>query len=248
MMVIQGGTMQYAASPTLADALFPRFATNSRGAMWLRELAMIGGFVILVALLAQVQLRVPWTTVPITGQTFGVLVAGGALGMRRGVACLSMYALIGMFLLPVFTPANTATSGAWDLHFILPWRGNEAYLWDITSGGYIVGFILAAGLVGFLAERGIDRGPWVQLGMLAGSALIYLPGLLWLGYLIGTDWVAPGASRPVSDLISGSGTLDKTLKGGLYPFIVGDLMKLIAAAMVLPAAWALVDRLKGRED
>jgi biotin transport system substrate-specific component len=238
--------MQYAASPTLADAIFPRLETGSRAANWAREIALIGGFAVFVALLAQVQVRVPWTSVPITGQTFGVLVAGGALGMRRGVACLSLYALLGMFLLPVFTPANSATSGAWDLHFILPWQGNEAYLWDITSGGYILGFILAAGLVGFLAERGIDRGPWVQFGMLAGSALVYLPGLLWLGYLIGTDWIAPGGSTPLSALIAGSSTLDKTLRGGLYPFIVGDLMKLLAAAMVLPAAWALVDRIKAR--
>jgi biotin transport system substrate-specific component len=226
----------------------PRFEAQGRTAVWLREAALILGAVAMVSLLAQIQVRLPWTTVPITGQTFGVLVAGGALGARRAIGAMSLYALVGMFLLPVFTPGNNVTSGSWDLHFILPWRGNESYIWQITSGGYIVGFVLAAGLAGWLAERGWDRSQWVHVGMLAANALVYLPGLLWLGYLIGTDWVAPGGSKPLSELIAGSSTLDKTLKGGLYPFIVGDLMKLLAAAMVLPAAWALVQRIKGTGD
>jgi biotin transporter BioY len=162
--------------------------------------------------------------------------------MKRGAGALTIYALVGMFLLPVFTPANSATAGSWDLHFILPWQGNQDLLWHVTSGGYIVGFILAAALVGYLAEREWDRKPWVHIGMLAGNALIYLPGLLWLGYLIGSGWTPPGGERPLSELIAGSSTLDKTLRGGLYPFIVGDLMKLLLASMVLPSAWLLVNR------
>jgi biotin transport system substrate-specific component len=239
--------MQYAAQPVLADAIFPRIETGGRTAVWAREAMLIVGFAVFVALLAQVQIRVPWTTVPITGQTFGALVAGGALGMRRGMASLALYAVVGMLLLPVFTPASNATAGTWDLHFILPWKGTEAFIWNITSGGYIVGFILAAGLAGWLAERRVDRGPWVHVGMLGANALIYVPGLLWLGYLIGTDWVAPGGTRPISEVIAGSDTLDKTLRGGLYPFIVGDLMKLLAASMALPAAWAVVERVRGNQ-
>jgi biotin transport system substrate-specific component len=240
--------LQLVASPTLADALFPRVASDSKAAVWARELALIAGFAAFVALAAQIQVRLPWTTVPITGQTYAALVAGGALGMKRGMASLLLYTLVGMFLLPVFTPASSATSGSWDLHFILPWAGNEQVLWEITSGGYIVGFILAAGLVGFLAEHRIDRGPWVHVGMLAGNLLIYIPGLLWLGYLIATDWTLPGGSAPLSELIAGSDTLDKTLKGGLYPFIVGDLMKLLAAAATLPAAWWLVYKMRGGDS
>ena len=201
-------------------------------------------FAALVALVAQIQVRVPWTTVPITGQTFGVLLAGGALGMRRGAGSMLLYALIGMFLLPVFTPGSSATAGDWDVHFILPWSGTEALLWNISSGGYIVGFVLATALVGYLSERGWDRGSWVQVAMLAGTVAVYLPGLLWLAYLIATDWTPPGGEVVLGELISGSGTLDKTLKGGLYPFIVGDLMKLMAAALVLPAAWLTVDRFR----
>jgi biotin transport system substrate-specific component len=208
----------------------------------------MASFAAFVALAAQVQVRLPWTTVPITGQTYAVLVAGGALGMRRGMGSMLLYALVGMFLLPVFTPGSGTTSGSWDVHFILPWSGNERVLWELSNGGYIVGFVLAAGLVGYLAERGVDRGPWVQVGMLAGNALLYVPGLLWLGYLIGTEWTAPGGTTPLSELIAGSGTLDKTLKGGLYPFIVGDLMKLLAAAATLPTAWWAVGKVRGRSS
>ena len=147
-----------------------------------------------------------------------------------------------MIGIPVFAPGNAATAGAWDLHFVLPWRGNDYLPWDASNGGYVVGFIIAAALVGYLAERRWDRGPWVQVAMLAGNLAVYSTGLLWLGYLIATDWVAPGGTKPISELIAGSGTLDKTLKGGLYPFIVGDLMKLLLAAMVLPGAWAIVTR------
>jgi biotin transport system substrate-specific component len=229
---------------TLADAVFPRIESDSKALVYARDIALMLGFAALVALLAQIQVRTPWSTVPITGQTFGAVIAGGALGMKRGMGAMVLYALAGMFLLPVFTPANGNVSGAWDMHFILPWAGNENYLWQVTTGGYIVGFILAAGLVGFLAERGWDRGARAQLTMLLGMALIYLPGLLWLNHLIATDWVAPGGTKPLSELIAGSSNLDKTLVGGLYPFIVGDLMKLLAAAMLLPGAWALVEKFR----
>jgi biotin transporter BioY len=233
---------------TLADAVFPRIESDNRALVYARELALMVAFAALMALLAQVQVRTPWSTVPITGQTFGAVIAGGALGMKRGVGAMAIYALAGMFLLPVFTPANSNVAGAWDLHFILPWKGNEDYLWQVSSGGYIAGFILAAGVVGFLAERGWDRGARAQLTMLLGTAIIYVPGLLWLNHLIVTDWVAPGGTKPISELIAGGSDLNKTLVGGLYPFIVGDLMKLIAAAMLLPGAWALVEKFRGSRE
>jgi biotin transport system substrate-specific component len=240
--------MQSSQTLTLADALFPRVESDSRVMAVARDLALMIGFAAFVALCAQIQVRLPWTTVPITGQTFAVLVTGGALGAWRGMGALTIYLLAGMFLFPVFTPAASPTSGTWDVHFILPWRGNERLVWELSSGGFIVGFILAAGLVGFLAERKWDRGPWVHAGMLLGSALIYVPGLLWLAYLIGTEWTPPGGSTPINELISGSDTLDKTLRGGLYPFIVGDLMKLLLASLVLPSAWLLAERLRGKRQ
>jgi biotin transporter BioY len=240
--------MQGTQTLTLADAVFPRISSDNRALIIARDVALMAGFAAFVALCAQIQVRLPWTTVPISGQTFAVLVTGASLGAWRGAGSLTMYGIAGMFLLPVFTPKVSQVAGNWDLHFILPWRGAEDVLWHLTTGGFIVGFILAAWLVGYLAERGWDRKQWVHVSMLAGNLLVYLPGLLWLGYLIGTDWVAPGGSRPLSEVIAGSSTLDKTLKGGLYPFVVGDLMKLLLASMVLPAAWLLVDKLQGRRN
>ena len=235
--------MQQTQALTLADAIFPRVHSENRVLAIARDLVLMTGGAALVTLFAQIVLRVPWTTVPITGQTFAVLVVGSTLGAWRGAGSLSLYAVLGMLGAPVFAAGSNATAGAWDVHFILPWKGNEYLLWDASNGGYIVGFILAAALVGYLSEHRWDRGPWVHAGMLLGSVALYVPGLLWLGYLIGTDWLPPGATKPISELIVGSDTLDKTLKGGLYPFIVGDLMKLLLAATVLPSAWLLVEKL-----
>ena len=240
--------MQRSEALTLADAVFPRIQPDSRVAALARDIALMVGFAGFVALCAQIAVRTPWTTVPITGQTFAVLVAGGSLGMWRGAGSLSIYMLMGMIGIGVFAPGDPGVTGAWGLHFILPWKGTHALPWDISSGGYIVGFILAAALVGYLAERQWDRKPWVHLGMFMGNALLYVPGILWLAYLIGTDWVHPAAGKPLGDLIAGSGTWDKALKGGLYPFIVGDMMKLFLASVTLPAAWGLVARFKGRGD
>lgn len=231
---------------TLADAVFPPVAADNRAAALARDFALMFGFAWFVALCAQFAILTPWTTVPITGQTFAVLVTGGALGAWRGAGSLSIYMLMGMIGIPVFAPAAASLSGAWDVHPVLPWDGSHAFVWDISSGGYIVGFVLAAALVGYLSERQWDRKPWVHAGMFLGNALLYVPGILWLAYLIGTEWTHPVAQEPLGNLISGSGTWDKALKGGLYPFIVGDLMKLFLASLTLPLAWTLVRRFKGK--
>jgi biotin transport system substrate-specific component len=207
----------------------------------------MGGFAGLVALSAQIAVLLPWTTVPITGQTFAVLVSGGALGAWRGAGALSIYMLMGMMRVPVFAPGNTGVTGAWDVHFILPWKGSASLPWDITSGGYIVGFILAAALVGYLSQHQWDRKPWVHLGMLLGNVVLYIPGLLWLAFLIGSGWIHPAAGEPLRDLIPGSSTWDKALIGGLYPFVVGDMMKLFLASLTLPLAWRLVARFGPRQ-
>ena len=228
-----------AGALTLADAAWPRMGVRQRDLV--RDIVLIVGFAGFVALCAQIAVRLPWTTVPITGQTFAVLVSGGALGAWRGAGALTLYMLVGMVGLPVFAPGSSATAGAWDVHFILPWSGGSGLLWDTSSGGYILGFILAAALVGYLAERQWDRKPWVHLGMLMGNAVLYIPGLLWLAYLIGSGWIHP-VGQPLGELIAGSGTWDKALKGGLYPFVVGDLTKLMLASLTLPAAWAVAGK------
>jgi biotin transport system substrate-specific component len=187
------------------------------------------GFAWFVALFAQMAIRLPWTTVPITGQTFAVLVTGGALGANRGAGSLVMYMLMGMIGIPVFAPGSEALAmdGTWGAHFLFPWVGSASLPWAIASGGYIVGFILAAWVTGYFAERSWDRKSLGLLAMLAGNVILYVPGLLWLNIDVADgDWA-------------------KTLEWGLYPFIVGDLMKLYLATLTLPAAWALVRKIRG---
>ena len=239
-----------AATPraTLADAAFPPLSPDRRltlGGMgiplWLvRDVGLVVGFAWFVALCAQIAVQAPWTPVPFTGQTFAVLVTGGVLGAWRGGASLSVYMLMGIIGIPVFAPSFGDTGG-WYIHFILSsngaWDGTAEYVWNLGSGGYIVGFILSAILVGWLAERRWDRGPWVHLGMLLGNVVLYVPGLLWLAW-----WIAD--KNLVGDDV---GLWAQTLDWGLYPFIVGDLMKMFLASLALPVGWALVRR-RGDSD
>ena len=194
----------------------------------LRDAALVVGFAVLVALFAQIAVKLPFTPVPITGQTLAVLLTGGALGANRGAASLALYMLVGMVGLPVFAPSLGEGTV---LHFIFPWSGSADFVWNLSSGGYIVGFIGAAWVVGRLAERGWDRSWRVLLAMLAGNVILYVPGLLWLGYwAVDNGWT------------SGASIIPDTLQWGLWPFVVGDLTKLYVASVALPGAWALVGR------
>jgi biotin transport system substrate-specific component len=200
--------------PTLIDSVIP-------GKSLTKDIALIVGFSLLVTLFAQIAIRLPFTPVPITGQTLAVLLTGGALGANRGAASLALYLLLGTVGLPFFAPSGAALEGEL-IHFIFPWEGTGAAFWTLPSGGYVVGFIAAAYVVGRLAERGWERGWSVTVAMLLGNVLIYVPGLLWLAYKIDS--------------------FDNALVFGLYPFIVGDLIKLYIAAIALPGAWALIGR------
>ena len=216
----------------LADALVPGVWVQTRAQRLVTDFALMFGFAWFVALFAQMAIRLPWTPVPITGQTFAVLVAGGALGANRGAGSLLIYMLMGMIGIPVFAPGSDALAmdGTWGAHFLFPWVGSASLPWAIASGGYIVGFILAAWVTGFFAERLWDRKPLGLISMLAGNVVLYVPGLLWLYVdVAGQDW-------------------SKTLEWGLYPFIVGDLMKLYLATLTLPAAWALVRKFKAGNE
>ena len=237
--------MEASARPrVLMDVVLPGLGARSRANRLALDAVLVLGFAVLVAACAQIAIRIPTTTVPITGQTFGVLLTGGALGSRRGGLSMLVYMLMGLISLPVFAPKSSFL-GEKTLHFILPWSGTEGLVWDMSSGGYIVGFVLAAYLVGLLAERGWDRRASVSLAMLVGNVGIYAIGLPWLAIFIASGATIPGLDLTYYDAISGSNVLDKTLKGGLYPFIGGDALKLLLAAMVLPGAWALVGRARG---
>jgi biotin transport system substrate-specific component len=174
----------------------------------LRQALLVMGTAAFVALSAQVRFGLPFTPVPVTGQTFAVLLTGALLGSRLGAASLGSYWVMGACGLPFFNG----------------WGGG----WAIASGptgGYVVGFIAAAFVVGWFAERGWDRGRWVIVPLLIGNALLYVPGLLWLARYVGPHAV---------------------WQAGLWPFLPGDLLKLVAAAVALPAGWTVVERFQPR--
>lgn len=182
----------------LTEVLIP-----GRGAA--REIGLLGAGVGLTALAAQVTIRLPFTPVPITGQTFAVLLCGATLGSRRGALAQFAYLGLGCSGLPVFAG----------------WSGGPTLG---PSGGYLLGFVAAAYVVGLLVERAWDRRVRTSLlAMLAGNAVIYAFGLPWLSVFTG-------------------GPANKVLLLGLYPFIPGDLLKIAIASVVLPSAWALTVR------
>lgn len=171
-----------------------------------------------IPLLADFQVRLGESPVPITGQTFGVLLVGGALGLRRGAASLLLYLAMGL-LLPVY--AGDASG----LDTFVSSEGGRIAL--APTGGYLFGFVIAAALTGKLAEFGWDRRlGGAILAMLAGNLVIYLAGLPWLA-------------------LSTGGTPEQVLAWGLTPFVVVDLVKLLAAAALFPAAWWIVGRNPG---
>lgn len=195
----QGATLY----PTLAGTVWPAGKANAT----LRSMVLAVVGTALLTLAAKVQ--VPFYPVPQTLQTFVVLVLGMAYGWRLGAGTLLFYLAEGALGLPVF--AGTPEKGL-----------GLAYMMGPT-GGYLIGFVAAAGVCGWLAERGWDRSVVrTALAMAIGNAIIYLPGLSWLGTAVGWD-------KPI-------------LEWGLAPFLLGDLTKLALAAGVLPLAWKWLGR------
>lgn len=179
----------------------------------LRDTGLVLGGSLFVALLAQVAIPLPFTPVPITGQTFGVLLIGAALGSRLGFLALLAYLVEGGLGLPFFAGGAGGIA-----KFVGP------------TGGYLLAFPLAAGLVGYCVERfGADRSFFKTLAaMPLGSLLIYALGVSWLGaYLMGLGKY-PGLSG--------------LLAMGMIPFLPGDLTKAVLAALLLPSAWGWLGR------
>ncbi|MDT7948667.1 MAG: biotin transporter BioY [Thermoflexus sp.] len=193
----------------LSDLLIPAALRRTRAQQRLADAVLILGGSLLTALMARVEIPLPFTPVPITGQTFAVLLVGAALGSRRGALSMAVYLLEGALGLPVFA------GGAAGLARL---RG--------PTGGYLIGFIAAAFVTGWLAERGWDRRPaTTALAMLTGNAVIYLFGLPWLAWFVGSFLGPKGA-----------------LALGLLPFVPGDLLKLLLATLAFPSVWLLVRR------
>jgi len=188
------------AEPSLLERLVPM------ASMWQKTAAVFFG-IALVSLLAQFRFFLPDNPVPVTLQGFGVLMLGGVLGWRLGVISALGYYVVGMAGLPVFAMGGEG----WD------------YVIHGVTGGYLIGFIVATGVIGFLSQRGWNRGRGLW-PMLIGSLLIYAPALVWLT-VFDFGWPAEG----------------KLLSAGLYPFLPGDILKLMAAAAVTGGLWRLAD-------
>jgi biotin transport system substrate-specific component len=196
---------------TLAGRLWPTSSLN-----WTRAilLAVLGSMIVAIS----AQVSVPMLPVPMTLQTLAVLAVGAAYGARLGAITLALYALEGAVGLPVF--ANFQAG------LFLP-TGEI-----LATGGYIIGFILAAGLVGYLVEKGWGANVFKLCAtMLLGAAIVYVPGLIWL-----VGWLGVMKGMDVSSAIA------VALTTGVLPFIPGDIIKAILAAFAFPAAFSLLGR------
>ncbi|HXK34317.1 MAG TPA: biotin transporter BioY [Dehalococcoidia bacterium] len=195
------------ATFTGANTLTWRFVPRS----WLSTVLLVAAGSALVAISAQFSYRFSFSTVPVTGQTLAVMLVGALYGSRLGAATMVAYLAEGASGMPVFA-GGTGGVGAI----------------ATASGGYIFGFIVAAYIVGWFAERGWDRSRWIVLPMVLANAALYVPGVIWLHQqfaIVGTP-------------ISWSTAMDY----GVWPFIAGDLAKIVSASLLLPAGWALADR------
>jgi len=174
------------------------------------DIAMVIAGSLLIALSAQISFNIG--PVPITGQTFGVLLVGALLGWKRGGAAVLAYLAEGASGLPVFAGA---TGGA--AVFLGP------------TAGYLAGFVPAAMLVGWLAQLGWDRHFGLTvLAMIGGNLIIYLFGVPWLRTVLAVDW--PTA-----------------FSYGLTPFVAGDLVKILFAAVVLPYGWTILNQVRPKQ-
>ena len=195
-----------APDATLFEAVLPADARGASRGLLADALAVLGAT---LALWVSAKVSIPIGPVPISMQTFAVLAIGAALGPRLGALAVLAYLGQGALGLPVF--AGTPEKGIGLAYMVGP------------TGGYLVGFAVAAFAVGLLARRGWDRSvvPATAM-MLIGHAVVFAFGLLWLGTVIGWD-------KPVLEI-------------GLTPFLIGTLAKSLLAAAVLPGAWRLLGR------
>jgi len=190
---------------TMIDLFVDLDSAKSRLGAAMRAVGIILLFNLSLALAAQVRIPLLFTPVPITGQTFIVLLTGALLGPRLAAAAMVAYLLEGAAGLPVFQGGNSGI----------------AYMFGPT-GGYLIGFIASASIVGWFARRGFDRRfVTAAAAMAAAEIALYSCGLAWLSLF------APA---------------DKLLQMGLLPFIPGDIVKIAAAAAVLPTGWALLGK------
>ena len=183
------------ASPLIADVIRPANAKTA----WIYDAALVAGFSLVIALGAQVAIPLSFTPVPVTLQTLAVLLAGCLLGSGRGALAVIAYLGEGFAGLPVFSGGTAGIS-----HLLGP------------TGGYLLGFVAAAFVVGMFAERGSARSRLGTLVMLiVGNVVLYVPGVIWLGVYTG---------------------MDRAVSLGFLPFVIGDLLKTAAGWGLLTGA------------
>ncbi len=191
--------------PVLTEAFGPRSGTG----LLIKQVALVVAGIAALAIAANIKVPVPGSPVLMNMGTFAVLTIGAAYGPRLGLATILGYMIIGALGFDVFQSSTADLNGV-------------AYMMGST-GGYLVGYVLATLALGWAARRGWDRSVvGMAAAMLIGTVLIYIPGLLWLGQLYGWD-------QPI-------------LQWGLTPFIIGDTLKLVLAALLVPAVWKLVGK------
>ena len=186
----------------LGSGLHPRVA----------DVVAIGAGVALLGAAAQVRLPLPFTPVPLTGQTFAVLLVGAGLGLRRGTAATALYLLLGLLGAPIFVAGGSGMG-----HLLG------------ATGGYLVGFVAAAAVLGWLAERRAERRFLSATGAMAiATAVIYVFGVAGL-------------------MIATRASVSQAIAVGVLPFVAVDALKGLLAAVLLPATWAVIGRLDSRE-
>ena len=194
---------------TIVDRFVPRSLVA--------DVALVLSGAVLIWLSTYVVIPLGFTPVPLTGQTFAVLLAASALGLNRATLATLLYAVVGWFGAPVFASHTSAV-----------------FSFQSPTLGYVVGFIAASALVGWLAELGWDKNPALTLASFVfGNLVIYGFGVAWLANFL----AVVGAPH---DLLS-------VLNAGLIPFLIGDAIKIALAAGLLPSAWLLVKSIKGEK-
>lgn len=195
------------ARPVLADLIRPELLRS----VAVRNAVLVTAGAVLLAVASQIRIPLGFTPVPINGGTFAVMVIGAALGARRGGAAVALYLMAGMIGIPVYAGASGGVEVAFG-----------------ATGGYLLGYFVAAVLIGAAAERGADRRVRSAIpAMLVGSVVIYTLGASWLAVSVGVPLF---------------GWTDSAWSMGVAPFLAGDAVKLVLAGLALPATWRLVRR------